>query len=83
VIRAVYISKLMDGVGETIMILLIVLITGPIYDALAFFVLLLSAFYMAIKIKREIQQQFFNSVWKAFKSLFKKRNKYGENKKNE
>jgi len=39
---------------------------------------ILVGFYTLIRIKKEIQLKHFNSIWHAIKSLFKKRNKYGE-----
>lgn len=71
----------MDSLPETLITLLLVIWTGPVYDILSLSVLFLAAFFWVIRIKREIQQQYFNSLWRAFKSLFKIRNSYGESRK--
>lgn len=76
-LRALYILKLMDGLPETIITLFTVLIFGQLYEGLAMVVIVLAAFFWILRIKREIQQQYFNSLWRAIKSIFRKKNKYG------
>jgi len=76
-IQALYIDEVMDGFPETLITMLLIMVSEPIYDWLSIVVLVLAAFFWAIRIKREIQEKYFNNVWRAIKSLFRKRNKYG------
>ena len=75
-----YITKIMDSFPETIITIALLVIAGPLYDALAFVVLFLAAFFWTIRIRREIQQQFHNKIMEAIKSIFRKRTQYGPDK---
>lgn len=77
-IRVLYITKIMDGLPETLITLFGVVLTAEAYDVLGVAVLVLAGFFWTLRIKREIQQQYQNKFWNAIKSLFKKRNKYGD-----
>lgn len=77
-VRFLYLVKMMDGLPETVITLFMVIAFGPVYDAMGLVVLLLAGFFWTIRIKREIQQQYQNKFKNAIKSLFKRRNKYGE-----
>ena len=68
----------MDGLPETLITLFGVVLTAEAYDVLGVAVLVLAGFFWTLRIKREIQQQYQNRIWNAIKSLFKKRNKYGD-----
>ena len=77
-IRVLYITKIMDGLPETLITLFGVVLTAEAYDVLGVAVLVLAGFFWTLRIKREIQQQYQNKFWNAIKSIFKKRNKYGD-----
>jgi hypothetical protein len=77
-IRYLYIVKVMDGFPETLITLFAAVLgwqSGG--DWLTLIVMCLAGFFWVIRIRREIQQQYFNDVWRAIKSLFRKKNKYG------
>jgi hypothetical protein len=76
--RFVAIAKVMGLAGETILTFFILVTWGDVKEGMAITILFFTAFYWALRIKQLVQEQYFNSFWKAIKSLFKKRNKYGE-----
>ena len=77
-VRVLYIAKVMDALPETIITMLLIIIAGPLYEAMSFVVLFLASFFWVIRLKREIQQQFQNNLWRAIRSMFKKQTKYGK-----
>lgn len=77
-VRILYIAKVMDGLPETIITMMLIIIAGPIYEVMSFVVLFLASFFWVIRLKREIQQQFQNKPWRAIRSMFRKQNKYGK-----
>ena len=76
--RALYIAKMIDGFPETIITLFAAVLLDTGADILTIGVMVLAGFFWLLRIKREIQRNFHNKPWEAFKSLFRKRNKYGE-----
>ena len=75
--RLIKIYDMTDGLGETALTGASVIIATTAQDALGLIVLTLAAFFWAIRIKREIQQQFHGKVCESIKSLFKKWYNYG------
>ena len=76
--RALYITKMIDGLPETIITLFAAVLINSGTDVLTVGVMVLAGFFWLLRIKREVQSQYRNSIWRAIKSLFKKYNKYGE-----
>lgn len=76
--RFLTLFKMVDYLGDALVIILAALFAFPFQETLSVLLAVLSIFYVLIRTKREIQEHHFNKVWKAIKSLFRKRNKYGE-----
>ena len=68
----------MDGLPETLITLFAAVLMQSGTDILTVGVMVLAGFFWLLRIKREVQQQFSNDLWRAIKSLFRKNNKYGE-----
>ena len=76
-LRALYITKTMDGFPETLITLFAAVLMQSGTDILTVGVMVLAGFFWLLRIKREVQSQYRNSIWRAIKSLFKKNNNYG------
>lgn len=74
----IHILKAMQGFPETIITLFVIITWGNINELVSSIVLLLAFFYWVLQIKRLVQERYYNSFWGAVKSLFRKKNKYGE-----
>lgn len=77
-VRLLYIVKTMHAFSDSLLTVFVLITWGQFQDAVYGYILIAVAFYWTLQIKRLIQQQYFNSAWGAFKSIFKKWNKYGE-----
>ena len=77
-LRSLYIVSGMDGMPETLVTLFAAFLALNGTDLLTYVVMCLACFFWLLRIKREVQQQFRNNLWRAMKSLFRKDNKYGE-----
>ena len=76
--QIIYILKMTNHLADALVIILAAIFAAPFDQILSYILVGMSIFYVAIRTKREIQEHHFNKVWRAIKSLFRKRNKYGE-----
>ena len=69
---------MIDGLPETVITLFAAVLINSGTDVLTVGVMVLAGFFWLLRLKREVQNQYKNSIWRAIKSLFRKRNNYGE-----
>lgn len=77
-VRFLYIAKLMQAFSDSLITAFVLITWGQFQEVVYGYIMIAVAFYWTLQIKRLIQQQYFNSFWRAVKSLFRKWNKYGE-----
>lgn len=73
-IRALYIAKIMETIGDTLVTVLFAGIIIGAHDTLAIIASCLAIIYWIPKIKREVFRYHGGSVWDYFKNFFKKDN---------
>ena len=78
--RLLFLARQMDELADVIVVLVAIVWSWPLNEVASTFLAFISIFYVLLRLKQLIQQQYFNSLWGAIKSLFKRKNRYGEDK---